>query len=109
MRDRLHHIVPAAALAVGCIMLYGMREEQRVAGMDQFLNRNFQRDSTDPGYSVYVGYYTYQVQGKAIHSPKNCLPGAGWEPLESAPRTVDMGGGQSVTVNRYLLANKGAQ
>jgi EpsI family protein len=139
MRDQIQHIVPAAALAVGCLMVFGMREqlrvqpraamntiavdapgyakikdipidtlEQRIAGMDQFLNRGFQKDSADLGFSVYVGYYTYQVQGKTIHSPKNCLPGAGWEPLESAPRVVRVGD-RDVTVNRYLLANKGAQ
>ena len=140
MRDQIQHIVPAAALGLGCLLLFGMREqkrveprahpntiqleapgyqakdividtnERRVAGMDQYMYRVFQKDSTDPGFSAYVGYYTFQQQGKAIHSPKNCLPGAGWEPLESAPRTIAMGEGQApVTVNRYLLANKGAQ
>jgi EpsI family protein len=139
MRNQVQHLVPAAALAAGCLMVFGMREqqrvqpraamnsialeapgyprvkdipidtiEQRIAGMDQFLNRSFQKDSLDLGFSVYVGYYTYQQQGKAIHSPKNCLPGAGWEPLESAPRVVRVGD-RDVTVNRYLLANKGAQ
>src|SRR5687767_4959088 len=122
MRDQLPHIVPAGALALGCVLVWGMREqlrvqpraematiaieapgrqqkdividttERRIAGMDQYLHRVFQRDSLDAGFSVYVGYYTYQVQGKTIHSPKNCLPGAGREPLHSAPRVVQVGG-----------------
>jgi EpsI family protein len=138
MRELVQHLIPAAAMAAGCVMLFGTRTqqrlqpreamstialeapgyrprdividstEQRIAGMDQYMNRAFQRDSLDPGFSVYVGYYTYQVQGKSIHSPKNCLPGAGWEPLENESRTVRVAD-QDVTVNRYLLANNGAQ
>ncbi|HEX9892586.1 MAG TPA: EpsI family protein [Gemmatimonadales bacterium] len=76
-------------------------EEQRVAGMDSYLLRIYQRDSTD-GFSLYVGYYEAQTQGKTIHSPKNCLPGAGWEPVESRPLTVALPTGE-MTVNRYLL------
>jgi len=80
------------------------KEEQRVAGMDHYLMRAYLRDSSY--FSLYVGYYEAQNQGKSIHSPKNCLPGAGWEPLENSTRTV-MVGSASMTVNRYLL-EKGA-
>ena len=55
-------------------------------------------------FTLYVGYYDRQTQGRTIHSPKNCLPGAGWEPLESAPQQVVTSAG-TVTVNRYLLQN----
>jgi EpsI family protein len=48
------------------------------------------------------------VQGKTIHSPKNCLPGAGWETLQGGVRTVDVNG-QQYAMNRFLLSNKGAQ
>ena len=82
-------------------------EEQRVAGMSDYVFRVFQRDST-PAFSVYVGYYESQTTGQTIHSPKNCLPGAGYEPLESSAARVDVDGGP-VTVNRYLLANGSAR
>jgi EpsI family protein len=80
---------------------------QRVAGMDQFVNRIYLRD-TVPAFTLYVGYYTYQTQGKSIHSPRNCLPGAGWEPVESStiPITGAVGGG-SRSMNKYILANQG--
>jgi EpsI family protein len=83
-------------------------QERQIAAMTDYVYRVFQRDTTDPGYSVYVGYYDYQVQGKAIHSPKNCLPGAGWETLSGGKHLVDVDG-RTVPVNRYLLANKGVQ
>jgi len=82
-------------------------EEQRVAGMSDYVLRNFGPDSL-PLFTVYVGYYDRQVQGRTIHSPKNCLPGAGWEITESA--RVPLPGGQpGASVNRVLLANKGVQ
>ena len=77
------------------------KDEQRVAGMDQYLMRTYVRDSTY-AFSLYVGYYQAQNQGKSIHSPKNCLPGAGWEPVENSTRDV-LVGGTPITVNRYLL------
>ena len=76
------------------------KEEQRVAGMDTYLMRAYRRDSAY--FSLYVGYYEAQNQGKSIHSPKNCLPGAGWEPIDNGTRTVVIAG-QTLTVNRYLL------
>jgi EpsI family protein len=135
----LTRFAPAAVLGVGCLLISGVREqkrvppvipmskitvaipgyatrdtiiskeEQRVAGMSDYVLRFFDRGN-DPndGFSVYVGYYDYQVQGKSIHSPKNCLPGAGWEALNSSVQPVAVGG-VAHPVNRYLLANKGQQ
>lgn len=129
---------PAALLGVGCLLISGVREQQRlapraplstirvvvpgyvardttvdaaerkIAGMSHYLSRLYNRTPTD-GFGVYVGYYDMQVQGKSIHSPKNCLPGAGWEPLDAGVRTIALPGGDSARVNRFLLANKGAQ
>lgn len=82
-------------------------EEQRVAGMSNYLLRVYQADSTRL-FSVYVGYYEEQTQGRTIHSPRNCLPGAGWEPLEAERRTIVTNAGP-VTVNRYMLANQSAR
>lgn len=83
-------------------------EEQRIAGMTNFVLRTFGADSVRYSFSVYVGYYDQQTQGKSIHSPKNCLPGAGWEAVSSTTRTVETARG-SYDVNRYLLANKSAR
>ena len=79
-------------------------EEQRVAGMTSYVLRSFSRDST-VAFTVYVGYYERQVQGKTIHSPKNCLPGAGWEAVSAGTQTLATALGP-VRVNRYLLVNK---
>jgi EpsI family protein len=78
-------------------------EEREVAGVSSYLMREFRRDSVT-GFSVYVGYYTYQTQGRTIHSPKNCLPGAGWQALGSGTTLIEAGGASHL-VNRYILAN----
>lgn len=82
-------------------------EERRIAGMSDYSMRVFGADSS-PAFTVYVGYYERQVQGKTIHSPKNCLPGAGWDILTSA-RIPAPSGTASATVNRVLLSNKGSR
>jgi len=85
------------------------KAEQRVAGMDDYVMRYYTpagvTDERQYAYSVYVGYYETQRQGNTIHSPKNCLPGAGWESLASSTETVNTSIG-TMQVNRYLLKKK---
>jgi EpsI family protein len=84
--------------------------EVRVAGVTTYLLRSYRAaDSAAAGapFSLYVGYYDSQTQGKTIHSPKNCLPGAGWEALASSRVAVDAPTGR-VRVNKYLLQRKSA-
>lgn len=51
---------------------------------------------------LYVGFYDRQTRGRTIHSPKNCLPGAGWEALTNQVAEVTTPDG-AVRVNRYLI------
>lgn len=83
-------------------------EERRAAGVDDYLVRVYANPEADPGHMAYlfVGYYESQTQGRTIHSPKNCLPGSGWEALASTTARVPALGG-AVAVNRYLI-QKGA-
>jgi EpsI family protein len=86
--------------------------EAQVAGFSDHLLRVYGDPAADPDadpisafrFSIYVGYYETQARGHTIHSPKNCLPGAGWEALSSETATIDLRG-SGVQVNRYLLQN----
>lgn len=80
-------------------------EEKRIAGMTDYVARVYWRDSTDAAFTTYVGYYDRQTQGHSMHSPKNCLPGAGWEILKTDVATIAAAAGGSVVVNKYLLKN----
>jgi EpsI family protein len=86
-------------------------QELAVAGVSDYLMRSYLAADTttgELGFSVYVGYYDSQMQGKTIHSPKNCLPGAGWEALASTRIEVP-GPNGPVRVNRYLMQNGDAR
>lgn len=80
---------------------------RRIAGMTSYVMRTY-LPATGLPFSVYVGYYDEQRQGKSIHSPKNCLPGDGWEPVESGVATISTALGP-ITVNRYRVAKPGRQ
>jgi EpsI family protein len=79
-------------------------DERRVAGMSDYSMRVYERAPAS-SFSVYVGYYDSQVQGKTIHSPRNCLPGAGWETLQGGTRVLASSLDHRFTVNRYVLMN----
>jgi EpsI family protein len=53
---------------------------------------------------LYVGYYGSQATGATYHSPKNCLPGGGWqfESMETATGVIP--GRPEVAVNRVVIA-----
>ncbi len=56
---------------------------------------------------LYVGYYQNQRTGATYHSPKNCLPGAGWEFVESEHVAVPVFGGASSIIINKVLVQKG--
>lgn len=72
-----------------------------VLGVDDYLSRIYSLNG-EPALGVYVGYYRSQRRGDTIHSPMNCLPGAGWMPLTAERIAVDTGG-TSIDVNRVLI------
>jgi len=84
-------------------------DEVQLAGVSAYLLRDYAAaDSGSPAFSVYIGYYESQVEGRTIHSPKNCLPGSGWEELAAA-ETEAAGPDGPVTVNRYVLQRESTQ
>lgn len=82
-------------------------EERRVAAMTNYVVRVYSRDSVT-AFSTLVAYYDRQARGKSIHSPRNCLPGAGWEVLSGGSATVSTASGPHV-INRYILKNGASQ
>lgn len=47
-------------------------------------------DGTQIG--VFVAYFAQQQVNSQIHSPRNCLPGAGWKPISITQRKFELGG-----------------
>ena len=78
-------------------------DTQAVLKADDLLNRYYGGNGT--GANLFVAAFRSQRNGKAPHSPKNCLPGSGWTPLESSYAPIDVGGPVPIQVNRYVVAH----
>jgi len=75
-----------------------------VLGLDDYLSRSYYK-GTQSFADLYVGYWRSQRQGDTMHSPQNCLPAAGWEPVSQSLLTLPDPRDRSrqMTVNRYLI------
>jgi EpsI family protein len=79
--------------------------ELEVLGADDYLLRAF-FGPDKRGIGLYVGYWQSQRTGDTIHSPLNCLPGAGWEPMSATRIEVPDprgGGREPMRLNRVLI------
>lgn len=55
--------------------------------------------------NIYVGYFASQRTGTAVHSPQNCLPGAGWVLSDPSIVTVTPANGPPFEASRYVIEN----
>jgi EpsI family protein len=85
-------------------------ETLRVLGPGDFLLRGY-RDlgskTNLPYVDLFLAYFPSQRTGDTIHSPKNCLPGAGWTPEENDRVTLALPGHSPFRANRYVIARGG--
>jgi EpsI family protein len=76
-------------------------------GVDDYLVRAYYTPNRTAAVGLYIGYYGSQRQGDTMHSPQNCLPGAGWEPVSNRLLRIAVPSGlpgtSPVAVNRYLI------
>jgi EpsI family protein len=80
------------------------KEVQDVLKADDTLNRVYV-NSSQTGYAfLFIAYFKTQRYGQAPHSPKNCLPGSGWEPVETGRETIEVPGWDApIVTNRYVV------
>ncbi len=84
-----------------------------VLGNGFFLDRVYSRQqegeltsrANAPGaVSLFIAYFPTQRSGQSIHSPQNCLPGAGWT-FDSSGTTQISADGKMNRVGEYLISN----
>jgi EpsI family protein len=80
------------------------KEVLDVLGPGDFLLRRYSDGGRNASVDLFVAYFPSQRAGDTIHSPKNCLPGAGWAPVHADRISIDVPGQASFTANRYLIA-----
>jgi EpsI family protein len=74
-----------------------------VLGVDEYVSRTYFAPGEGP-VSLYVGYYQSQREGDTIHSPMNCLPGAGWQPTQVGRTALTVATrDRPLEVNRILI------
>ena len=77
-----------------------------ILGVEDYVMADY-RDVHGRGINLYVGFYQSQSQGDIIHSPKNCLPGAGWKIVDARTEALRFNGSGSPTKVARLLLKKG--
>jgi len=77
---------------------------REVLGDGDFMERIYRRASQEPAIDLFLAYFPSQRAGSTMHSPQNCLPGAGWTPVGQARIQVAIPGRHPITVNRYEVA-----
>jgi EpsI family protein len=76
-------------------------ETAAILRADDTLQRQYRSPGGDA--NLFIAYFKTQRQGQSPHSPKNCLPGSGFQPVESGRIDVPVAGG-SININRYVVS-----
>jgi EpsI family protein len=80
-------------------------KELAILGADDYLVRSYFAQKKAVG--LYIGYWESQKRGDTVHSPLNCLPGSGWEPLSRRFMQIAVKGADNsprdIEVNRYVI------
>ncbi|MGA7158352.1 MAG: exosortase C-terminal domain/associated protein EpsI [Acidobacteriaceae bacterium] len=81
-----------------------------ILGDGRFLNRLYSSSAANsqsltPPVSLFIGYFPTQRTGQSIHSPQNCLPGAGWTFASSKTIFLDRPELKNYKVGEYLITN----
>jgi exosortase D (VPLPA-CTERM-specific) len=72
--------------------------------LDDYLLADFS-DGRGPPVNLYMAYYDSQRKGEAVHSPRSCMPGGGWQLRDFDQRTLNDVNidGQPLRVNRTVI------
>jgi EpsI family protein len=79
---------------------------ERKLGATEYLERTFARNGSS--VDLFIAYYANQRAGESMHSPLNCLPGAGWEFWSRGLADVPLDG-KTIRVNRDGIQNGGTR
>lgn len=81
------------------------QETLAVLGAGEFLSRIYARNAQSLSIGLFIGYFPTQRTGQTIHSPKHCLPGAGWSFESSHYVTLTDAEGKPHRVGEYIISN----
>jgi EpsI family protein len=81
------------------------QEQLDILGKGDFLSRVYTNGGRSGAVGLFIAYFASQRTGATIHSPRNCLPGAGWSFESSQYATMTDVSGKQHQVGEYIIAN----
>ena len=73
---------------------------------DDTLNREYVNSAYPEDAYLFIAFFKSQRFGQSPHSPKNCLPGSGWDPVSTGTISIDVPGrAEPLVANRYVVAH----
>jgi len=86
------------------------KEVMDILRADDVITRAYADRAAGQMAHLFIAYFNTQRTGKAPHSPKNCLPGAGWMPVVNDRIHITVPGRDvPVEANRYIVARGDAK
>jgi EpsI family protein len=104
--------IPLEQIAPDVAGWTAIRDQQLPAGTlhaldaTSYLSRTYRKDSRD--LDLFIAFYAQQRAGESMHSPKHCLPGAGWEIWKHDSALVSTNGSR-YEINKYSIQNAGTR
>ena len=74
----------------------------KTLALSDYLSRNYVAEGL-PSVNLYIGFYASQRTGATYHSPKNCLPGGGWQMVDTGDSVIPGPDGTPVVVNEIVI------
>ncbi len=83
-------------------------ETLNVLGADDYLITNLTSPDGE-AFNLYIAYLNMQRHGHTWHSPRQCIPGGGWQITKHDVAPVTLDSGASFHYNRIIIENRGTQ
>lgn len=80
-------------------------ETLKVLGAGEFVSRTYAHTKQVPPVSLFVAYFPTQRTGATLHSPKHCLPGAGWVFESSQYVRLNDVEGRAHQIGEYIIGD----
>ncbi|PQA87299.1 VPLPA-CTERM-specific exosortase XrtD [Hyphococcus luteus] len=79
-----------------------------VLGADDYIITNL-TSPEDERFNLYIAYLDMQRHGHSWHSPRQCIPGGGWQIVDHQVEEATLSDGSTFHYNRIVIENRGAR
>lgn len=83
-------------------------ETLNVLGADDYIITNLV-DPEGQAFNLYVAYLNMQRHGHSWHSPRQCIPGGGWQITKHDVAPITLDSGRTFYYNRIIIENRGVR